>query len=75
MQETLSYRANFVFHYLNANNLYVWKRIQKLATHEFAWKNFMIPLLKKKQINCWKKTGKDILWKLCRVSKRATQKS
>ena len=34
-----------------------------------------IPLLKKKQINCWKKTGKDILWKLCRVSKRATQKS
>lgn len=47
MQETLSYRANFVFHYLNANNLYVWKRIQKLATHEFAWKNFMIPLLKK----------------------------
>lgn len=48
MQETLSYRANFVFHYLNANNLYVWKRIQKLATHEFAWENFMIPLLKKK---------------------------
>lgn len=48
MQETLPYRANFVFHYLNANNLYVWKRIQKLATHEFAWKNFMIPLLKKK---------------------------